>query len=68
MKRKIAVLLLGFVCLAATSVFAGSENPVVGGQEIPNRGKNFVLKDEKGGVSTVTIPNVFSVEWRDSRG
>jgi uncharacterized surface protein with fasciclin (FAS1) repeats len=23
------------------------------------RGKNIVLKDEKGGVSTVTIPNVF---------
>lgn len=34
MKNKIAVLLLTMVALAATAAFAGSTNPVVGGQEM----------------------------------
>ena len=34
MKNKIAVLLLAVVALAATAAFAGSKNPVVGGQEM----------------------------------
>lgn len=34
MKNKIAVLLLAVVALAATTGFAGSKNPVVGGQEM----------------------------------
>lgn len=34
MKNKIAVLLLAVVPLAATAAFAGSKNPVVGGQEM----------------------------------
>jgi len=34
MKRKIAVVLLGIMALAATSASAGSKNPVVGGQEM----------------------------------
>ncbi len=33
-KKKIAVLLLGIVALAAGSAMAGSKNPVVGGQEM----------------------------------
>lgn len=34
MKNKIAVLLFAVVALAATAAFAGSKNPVVGGQEM----------------------------------
>ena len=34
MKNKIAALLLAVVALAATAAFAGSKNPVVGGQEM----------------------------------
>jgi hypothetical protein len=34
MKNKIAVSLLGILALAASSAMAGSENPVVGGQEL----------------------------------
>jgi len=34
MKNKVAVLLLAVVALAATAAFAGSKNPVVGGQEM----------------------------------
>ena len=34
MKNKIAVLLVAVVALAATSAFACSKNPVVGGQEM----------------------------------
>ena len=34
MNKKIAVLVLGLVALAATSALAGSKNPMVGGQEM----------------------------------